>query len=104
MTATNIAFLRARKGREQGLSQALHRLLEFSRDNADCLIANLHRSEEDPALWFLYETWGSREALWAHLGTAPVQALVRQLGPWLESDLGLRSFRLMPEPALELVA
>ncbi|MDP3856833.1 MAG: putative quinol monooxygenase [Stagnimonas sp.] len=104
MSATNIAFLRARKGREQGLSQALHRLAEFSRDNPDCALSHLHRSEEDPALWFLYETWGSRAAMWEHLGTAPVQALVRQIGPWLESDLGLRSFHLMPGPPLELVA
>lgn len=104
MTATNIAFLRARKGREPGLSQALHQLIEFSRDNPDCLIANLHRSEDDPALWFLYETWTSHEALWEHLGTATVQSFVRNAGPWLESDLGLRSFRLMSGSTMELAA
>ncbi len=95
MTATNIAFLRARPGRGPALAAALQRLVALSRDNPDCFLAHLHRSEEDPALWFLYENWASQAALWTHLGTAPVQAFVRAAGPLLESDLGLRNFQLM---------
>lgn len=95
MVATNIAFLRARSGRGPALSEALQRLVALSRDNPDCFLAQLHRSEEDASLWFLYENWSGHAALWAHLGAAPVQTLVREIAPLLQSDLGLRSFRLL---------
>lgn len=100
MTATNIAFLRARPDREPAVAEALQRLVELSRDNPDCFLSHLHRSEEDPALWFLYENWSGHAALWQHLGTSPVQDLVRRTQPLLHSDFGLRSFRLQaPSPS-----
>lgn len=95
MTATNIAFLRARPGRGPELAEALQRLVALSRDNPECFLAHLHRSEEDPSLWFLYENWSGHAALWTHLGAASVQALVSDAGPLLHSDLGLRAFRLV---------
>ena len=100
MTATNIAFLRARPGCETALAPALQHLVELSRNNPDCFLSHLHRSEEDTRQWFVYENWSSHSALWAHLGTAAVQAIVDDIGPLLQSDLGLRSFRLLgTEPA-----
>jgi len=100
MTATNIAFLRARPGCETALAPALQHLVELSRRNPDCFLSHLHRSEEDGRQWFLYENWSSHGALWGHLGTAAVQAIVDDIGPLLQSDLGLRSFRLLgAEPA-----
>ena len=104
MTATNIAFLRARPGREPALAEALQRMVALSRDNPDCFLAHLHRSEEDPSLWFLYENWSGHAALWAHLGTAPVQALVAETGPLLHSDFGMRAFRLLAPAPDELAA
>lgn len=104
MSATNIAFLKARKGHKQGLASALQELVGLSRRHPDCRLSHLHRSAEDLALWFLYEAWDSREALWAHLATAPVQSFARRAGPWLESDLGLRSFRLLEQESVGLAA
>lgn len=104
MTATNIAFLRARPGREPWLGQALHALVALSRGNPDCQLANLHRSEEDPALWLLYENWTTQEALWRHLGSPGVQSFVSQSAGLLESDVGLRGFQLLPREPIELAA
>lgn len=104
MTATNIAFLRARPGREPRLAQALQGLVEHSRGNPDCQLANLHRSEEDPALWLLYELWASRESLWRHLASAAVQSFVSQSAALLESDVGLRHFHLLPNERIDLAA
>lgn len=104
MTATNIAFLRARPGREPWLGEALHALVELSRSNPDCQLANLHRSDEDPALWLLYENWTSQEALWRHLGSPDVQSFVSRSAGLLESDVGLRGFQLLPAERIGLAA
>ena len=91
MTATNIAFLRARPGREPWLSQALHALVALSRDNPDCQLTNLHRSDEDPALW-------------RHLGSPDVQSFVSRSAGLVESDVGLRGFQLLPAEPIGLAA
>jgi quinol monooxygenase YgiN len=50
MSITNLAFLRARPGREEALGQALLAVMEPSRAESGCEAYELHRSSQEPAL------------------------------------------------------
>ena len=92
MSITNLAFLRARPGREEALGDALLAVIEPSRAEAGCEAYELHRSSEDPALWFMYEVWASQEALAAHFETPHLKQLVAQCAELLDGPMDLRPF------------
>ena len=69
MMSTNltlVAFLRARTGQSEELGRRLNALVEPTRTEAGCINYDLHRSNEDEAVWMLYENWRSAADLDAH--------------------------------------
>lgn len=72
---TVIARLTARPDQADVLGEALKQLVTPTRQEAGAVAYRLHRDNADPAVWLLYETWTSREALDAHFGQPHMQAL-----------------------------
>ena len=71
-----VAIFRAREGREQALSTALQAMLAPTRAEAGCLNYDLHRSNDDPGLFYFHETWASADDHRAHLDTPHVRHLL----------------------------
>jgi quinol monooxygenase YgiN len=82
---TLVAIFRVRPGQEAALDAALHALVGPTLAEPGCLSYDLHRSIEDPAVWFFTETWTTREAHQAHDLTAHV-ASFRAAAPELLAE------------------
>lgn len=83
-----IAHLRAKLGSEQALEAALMSCVVPTRAEEDNVNYDLHRVQNDPTVFVIYEGWKSREALEAHFQTphfktlmAAVEGLVAERGP-----------------------
>jgi quinol monooxygenase YgiN len=64
---TDVAFIRAKAGQEAALGRLLTDLAKCSRREPGCINYVLHRSSDQPSLWFLYGKWCSERDLQAHL-------------------------------------
>jgi len=58
---TVIGFLQALPGKERDLEQALHQVVQPSRQEEGCISYRLHRDLQDPARFILYEIWRSAQ-------------------------------------------
>jgi quinol monooxygenase YgiN len=65
-TITVIARLRAKKGKEEQLRQALLALITPSRLEKGCLNYDFHESLDQPGLFFFHENWANHNALTRH--------------------------------------
>ncbi len=72
---TVVARVRAKPGKEEQVREALMALVEPTRKEAGCINYDLHRSQEDAALFLFHENWISREALDKHLQMPYLQEL-----------------------------
>lgn len=98
-TVTNIAFIRAKSGLGDDLGRRLMGLVEPSRDEAGCINYDVHRSENDPDLWCVYENWVSAEDLARHFDLPHMQAFAAEVPSLVDGDLDLRRFRMVSTPA-----
>jgi quinol monooxygenase YgiN len=57
---TVVATLKARKGCEEALFQALHRLVAPTLAEQGCINYDMHRSVDEPGAFVFYENWSSR--------------------------------------------
>ncbi|UWU14368.1 antibiotic biosynthesis monooxygenase [Rhizobium sullae] len=96
---TNIAFIRAKSGLSEELGRHLLDLVAPSRREPGCINYDVHRSDSDIDLWFVYENWRSGEDLANHFTQPHMQAFVAHLPRLVEGDLDLRQFAMASEPA-----
>jgi quinol monooxygenase YgiN len=96
---TNLAFFRARRGRSEALGVALAALVEPTRLEAGCLDYDLHRSVDDPDVWFVYENWRSPEGFDAHMLSEHLQAFLKTMPDLVAGNIDLRRFRMISCPA-----
>lgn len=89
---TNLAFIRAQAGRSEELGQRLRRLVAASRREPGCLRFELHRADDDPDLWMIYETWRSPADREAHYASAHLRAFVAEAPFLIEGPLDMRGF------------
>jgi quinol monooxygenase YgiN len=71
---TMVVIFRARPGLEETLGDALRALVGPTRAEAGCLAYDLHRSIEEPDVYFFTETWASAAHHRAHDATGHVRA------------------------------
>ncbi len=83
---TVLARIKAKAGREEEVLREILILIAPTRSEEGCINYDLHRSQDDPTLFCLYENWQSREVLDEHLAT-----------PYLQAFLG-KSSELLAEP------
>lgn len=83
-----IAHFRAKPGSEQALEDALMACVAPTRAEKGNVNYDLHRGQNNPAVFVIYEGWKSRDALEAHFQTphfqtlmATVEGLVAERGP-----------------------
>jgi quinol monooxygenase YgiN len=100
-SSATISLFRARPGFSLDLGRWLDRLAEASRSERDCRFYAVHRADNDPDLWIVYEQWRSADAAIAHLAQPHVGACVDAIAPLLIGDVGISSFTgLSPEDRL----
>lgn len=61
------AHFRAKPGNEDALERLLLGLVERTRQEAGCLLYDLHRDERDPSQFLFYEIWANRQVWEAHM-------------------------------------
>jgi quinol monooxygenase YgiN len=66
---TVIARLKAKPGAEARLEELVKNLIEPTRAESGCLVYDLHRDVEDPAVYYFYENWRSEADLDEHFRT-----------------------------------
>jgi quinol monooxygenase YgiN len=71
-----IARLTAKPAQAEALGESLRQLIAPTLQEPGSLGYTLHRDNEDPAVWILYEVWASRAALDAHFQQPYIQALL----------------------------
>lgn len=76
---TKAAFFTARPGLGETLGARLLALVEPTRSELGCLRYDIHRSDEDANLWFVYENWTSQDDFDAHMRTPYVQSFMAEL-------------------------
>ena len=73
---TVLARIKAKKGREEEVLREILSLIEPTRSEEGCITYDLHRGQDEPALFCLYENWRSRRDLDEHLATPYLQAFL----------------------------
>lgn len=96
-SVANAVFLRSRAGKEEELAGRLEALVLASRSDPGVIIYDLHRSREDPALWFLYERYESQEHLNRHLENPVLRRFVADAATLVDGKLDIRTFRVIAD-------
>jgi len=94
-----VAFLRASAGNEEALGQRLLALVDASRQEPGCINYDVHQSNDDPAVWVMYENWRSREDLDSHFETPYLQAFLSDSHGLLEGEFGMHYLTMKSAPA-----
>ncbi|BEU28464.1 putative quinol monooxygenase [Paraburkholderia sp. 22B1P] len=96
---TLVAFLRAKPGHVEELGRRLQDLVGPTRAESGCLNYDLHRSNDDPSVWMLYENWRTEKDLDAHFKTAYLEEFLSHLSEVLEGDMDIRRYAMTSSPA-----
>jgi len=73
---TVLARIKAKEGKEADVLREIVSLIEPTRSEEGCINYDLHCSQDDPALFCLYENWRCRLDLDEHLATPYLQAFL----------------------------
>lgn len=84
-----VAIIRAKPGMGDEMGRRLGALVEPSRAEPGNLNYDLHRSNDTPDVWILYENWKTPSDLDVHFAQPYMQAFVAVLPEVLEGDADL---------------
>jgi len=87
---TVIATMRAQAGKEAELHDHLMALVGHTRAEAGCIDYDLHRLQDDPSVFVMYENWTDRAELDKHLQMPYMRAFGEALPSLLRSPLELQ--------------
>jgi len=83
------ARLTAKPEQAEALGESLRQLIAPTLQEAGSLGYTLHRDNDDPAVWILYEAWASRAALDAHFEQPYMQALFVRAADLLAKEVDM---------------
>jgi NAD(P)-dependent dehydrogenase (short-subunit alcohol dehydrogenase family) len=86
---TLIARLTARPEQADALGEELKALIAPTLGEAGALAYRLHRDDDDPDVWILYETWASRADLDAHFAQPYTRAVMDRFPQLLAREMEL---------------
>lgn len=86
---TLVARLTAKPDQGEALGEALRGLVEPTLAEAGAIEYRLHRDNDDPSVWILYETWRSQADLDAHFAQPYTKAVLDQFPHLLARDMEL---------------
>lgn len=95
---TVIATMRAKPGKEADLQEHLLRLVPQTRTEAGCIDYDLHRLQDDPSVFVMYENWVDRGELDKHLQMPYMRAFGAALPDLLRSPLELQLLDTLSAP------
>jgi quinol monooxygenase YgiN len=93
------AFVRSKSGKEQEVADRLQSLVQASRLDPGIITYDLHHSNEDPAVWLLYEHYQSQEYLNKHLENPVLRSFLADAATFVEGSVDIRKFKMVSEPA-----
>jgi quinol monooxygenase YgiN len=83
-----VALVRARPERAAALAPILQSMLSPTRAEPGCRRYDLHRSIDDPSVFFFYEVWASESDHRGHLGTRHVRRFLEAAPDLLDGPVG----------------
>jgi len=86
---TLVAIIRAKRGMGDELGRRLATLVAPSRAEDVNINYDLHRQNDDPDVWILYENWKKAEDLEAHFEYPYLKAFLATLPEVLEGEMTL---------------
>ncbi len=89
---TILVLIPAKPGKGDALDKVLKALLAPTRAEKGCISYDAHRSNDDAALFMMYETWESQAALDAHFQTPHMVDAVAKLPDLVEGNLNIQKF------------
>ncbi|WP_323141893.1 putative quinol monooxygenase [Massilia phyllosphaerae] len=95
---TVIATMRAKPGKEADLHEHLLSLVPQTRTEAGCIDYDLHRLQDDPSVFVMYENWVDRGELDKHLQMPYMRAFGAALPDLLRSPLELQMLDTLSAP------
>lgn len=95
---TVIATMRAQAGKEAALQDFLTRLVGHTRAEAGCVDYDLHRQQDDPSVFVMYENWTDKSELDKHLQMPYMVEFANALPDLLRSPLELQLLDMLSTP------
>ena len=86
---TVIARLTAKPDHAEALGESLRQLIAPTLQEPGSIGYTLHRDNDNPAVWILYEAWASRAALDAHFQQPYMQELLASVARKGSAKIGL---------------
>jgi quinol monooxygenase YgiN len=96
-----VAILRAKPGLGDELGRRLNALVAPSRAEPGNINYDLHRSNDDPDVWILYENWKSPSDLTTHFELPYLKAFRAALPEVLEGEMDLRRCTMITAVAMK---
>ena len=93
---TLIARLTAKPEHAEALGEGLRGLVAPTTAEAGSIGYVLHRDNDDPRVWILYETWRSREDLDAHFEQPYTKAMLARFPELLATEMELTFCTVVP--------
>jgi len=90
-----VATLKAAKGNEEKLRNALQALVPQSRAEVGCLKYDLHVDTTQSALFIVYEIWRDQEAIDHHASSNHFQTFLKTAEPLLAAPLDVKVLNLV---------
>ena len=82
-----VAKLVAKKVAVDAVKTELLKLILPTRSESGCIEYRLHQDNQDPAVFFFYETWESDVSLAKHISTDHYKAYVRAVSEMIEDKV-----------------
>jgi len=89
---TVIAVMKAKKGTEQEMEQALRDVVKDVAGEEGTLAYVLNRAKKDPQKFLMYEKYRDKEALNHHGSTPHFAAMFQKIAPLLDGDPSIEIF------------
>jgi quinol monooxygenase YgiN len=90
-----VATLKAVKGKEDQVAEALRKAAQDSRKDEGCMVYEIHVDLNDASTFTIYERWASEQALRAHIKAAHSQTMFARLKQITDGS-GAKIERLRP--------
>ena len=82
-----VAKVVAKKTAVAAVKTELLKLIVPTRNESGCIEYRLHQDNQDPAVFFFYETWGDAGSLEKHINTDHYKAYVRAVSEMIEEKI-----------------
>ncbi len=87
-----VAKLKAKSGEEEKVEKALREVLPKARKEEGTLLYNLHRAQDDPATFMVFEKYSDMDAFMYHAATPYLKDLFDVVLPLLDGDLSIEMY------------